>query len=386
MTVSTRTTVADLKKTLARLAPAIPSRSTINALQHVRIADGRIESTDMTAHVSTPCAAAEGISPTLVSFADLKRVVGALKVADEVGFVQDDAGLRIVTPRGEVAFRDSCDLDDFPLAPTTAFPFGFEPADVDAFSRVLLEVSSVYSRDESRPVLQSTCIDSDGSHASLTCTDSYRLAMDSEPVSGDAFRVLVPTASVYLPKTARIICVESSHESADAAEAEARAAKAADGDETAYRRDPKQWVRLVDADGTITTMRATIGKYPNHEQLVPKTWQDVAEVPDDLLDAVKFAKKACGLNNEPLRLAFDLDGFDLSAAKQDGASSSKRFDVPGIVGDHLTIGFNADFLADGLALMGACTISLISPLRPGLLASKDRPSRSYLLMPVRLPA
>jgi DNA polymerase-3 subunit beta len=54
-------------------------------------------------------------------------------------------------------------------------------------------------------------------------------------------------------------------------------------------------------------------------------------------------------------------------------------------GEELEIGFNPDFLRDGLDAVGGDTVQLrlINRLRPGLLASPEE-SFWYLIMPIRL--
>ncbi|MBV8395912.1 MAG: DNA polymerase III subunit beta, partial [Actinobacteria bacterium] len=55
------------------------------------------------------------------------------------------------------------------------------------------------------------------------------------------------------------------------------------------------------------------------------------------------------------------------------------------VGDVLEIGFNADFLRDGLESVDASTVTLklISPLRPAVLEGETA-DYTYLIMPIRL--
>ncbi len=54
-------------------------------------------------------------------------------------------------------------------------------------------------------------------------------------------------------------------------------------------------------------------------------------------------------------------------------------------GEPLEIGFNAEFLRDGVESVEGDTVQLklISPLRPGLVQGEDG-SFSYLIMPIRL--
>jgi DNA polymerase-3 subunit beta len=54
-------------------------------------------------------------------------------------------------------------------------------------------------------------------------------------------------------------------------------------------------------------------------------------------------------------------------------------------GEPLEIGFNPEFLRDGLeAIDGDLLLKLISPLRPGLIQSADENGFQYLIMPIRL--
>jgi DNA polymerase-3 subunit beta len=55
-------------------------------------------------------------------------------------------------------------------------------------------------------------------------------------------------------------------------------------------------------------------------------------------------------------------------------------------GEPLEIGFNPQFLADGLESVesGEVVLKLISPLRPGLIEAADGSGFLYLIMPIRL--
>ena len=57
-------------------------------------------------------------------------------------------------------------------------------------------------------------------------------------------------------------------------------------------------------------------------------------------------------------------------------------------GETFEIGFNPEFLRDGLDSVDASdlVLKLISPLRPGLIESVDDSGFVYLIMPIRLNA
>jgi len=89
--------------------------------------------------------------------------------------------------------------------------------------------------------------------------------------------------------------------------------------------------------------------------------------------------------NAPLRLAFAEGELTVSAQTPDVGEASEKIPVA-FHGEPLEIGFNPDFLRDGLESVesGDVVLKLISPLRPGLLAAADDSGFHYLIMPIRL--
>ena len=88
--------------------------------------------------------------------------------------------------------------------------------------------------------------------------------------------------------------------------------------------------------------------------------------------------------NSPLRLRFAEGELTVSAQTQDVGEA--RESLPGaFTGEALEIGFNAEFLRDGLESIAGdeVALKLISPLRPGLIQGDDD-DFSYLIMPIRL--
>ena len=65
--------------------------------------------------------------------------------------------------------------------------------------------------------------------------------------------------------------------------------------------------------------------------------------------------------------------------------ASESIPVP-FHGDTFEIGFNPEFLRDGLESVESdeLVLKLISPLRPGLVESADASGFLYLIMPIRL--
>ena len=89
--------------------------------------------------------------------------------------------------------------------------------------------------------------------------------------------------------------------------------------------------------------------------------------------------------NAPLRLAFAEGELTVSARTPGRRRGAETLPVP-FQGEPLEIGFNPEFLRDGLEAVesGDVLLKLISPLRPGLIEAADGSGFLYLLMPIRL--
>jgi DNA polymerase-3 subunit beta len=88
--------------------------------------------------------------------------------------------------------------------------------------------------------------------------------------------------------------------------------------------------------------------------------------------------------NSPLRMRFAEGELTLLAQTQDVGEARESLPV-GFGGEPLEIGFNADFLREGIESVTADEIHLrlISPLRPGLIRAEGD-DFWYLIMPIRI--
>ena len=88
--------------------------------------------------------------------------------------------------------------------------------------------------------------------------------------------------------------------------------------------------------------------------------------------------------NTPLRLRFAEGELTISAQSQDVGETRESLAV-GYAGEPLEIGFNAEFLREGLESVttDGVQLKLINPLRPGC-SSAEGDAFWYLIMPIRL--
>ena len=89
--------------------------------------------------------------------------------------------------------------------------------------------------------------------------------------------------------------------------------------------------------------------------------------------------------NAALRLSFSDGELVVSAETPDLGDAREALPAP-YSGELLEIGFNPEFVRDGLESIDSdeVLLKLISPLRPGLLEPSAEDDFSYLVMPIRL--
>jgi DNA polymerase-3 subunit beta len=250
--------------------------------------------------------------------------------------------------------------EDFPRLPPT--DVALHTVAAPALLATIDKVARAASRDESRPVLTGILVRFEGDKLIMAATDSYRLAVkETELESGGAdLEAIIPARA--LQELARI----------------------AAGAEEVRLGVHENHVVFSAGDVWLTSRRID-GQFPNYKQLLPETFEAEVTTPREPLLQVIRRAGVLAQRNAPLRLRFADGELRVSAQTQDVGEAHESLPVD-YAGDALEIGFNPDFLRDGLEAVAGETVqlNLINPLRPGLLVSPDE-SFWYLIMPIRLP-
>jgi DNA polymerase III subunit beta len=254
--------------------------------------------------------------------------------------------------------------EDFPSLPEPS-PESRMSLPAQAFVDTALQVSRSASRDETRPVLTGVLVSASGTELRMVATDSYRLS--------------VKTANLESP-------LDGSIEANVPARALAELARIVQGSElSSLSVSPGQNQIVFELDHIVLSSRLIDGQFPNYRQLLPESVEhelrlSTAEVVDVVRRISLLAQK-----NAPLRLAFEDGQLTVSAQTPDVGEASETLPVP-FSGERFEIGFNPEFLRDGLESVESeeLLLKLISPLRPGLIESPEVGEFVYLLMPIRL--
>src|SRR3989449_5205144 len=135
----------------------------------------------------------------------------------------------------------------------------------------------------------------------------------------------------------------------------------------------------------VLSSRLMDGQFPNYRQLLPESVEHELRLASAELTDVVRRISLLAQKNAPLRLSFSEGTLTVSAQTPDVGEASESIPVP-FHGEPFEIGFNPEFLRDGLESIDSdeLVLKLISPLRPGLIESPDSGDFVYLIMPIRL--
>ena len=262
---------------------------------------------------------------------------------------------------GSATYRlHTYNAEDFPRLPDAAAADRHE-VDRELLLETVARVSRSASRDESRPVLTGVLMRFESGKLVMAATDSYRLSVKETATEGS-----VPELEAIVP--------------ARALGELTRIAQAGEGIELGVHENQ---VVFSTGDALLTTRRID-GQFPNYRQLVPETFDHELTLPrEELLDVVRRVA-VMAQRNSPLRLRFADGELTVSAQTQDVGEARESLPVS-FAGEPLEIGFNAEFLRDGVESVTGeqLRLKLISPLRPAVLQGEDD-SFLYLIMPIRL--
>jgi DNA polymerase-3 subunit beta len=267
----------------------------------------------------------------------------------------------VVVTAGTATYRlHTYSAEDFPRLPDVDAA-GLYAVDREALIETVARVGRSASRDESRPVLTGILVRFEPGKIVMAATDSYRLAVKETEVTG------------ALPELDAIIPARALQE----------LGRIAAGTDELQLGMLENHV-VFGADGTWLTTRRIDGQFPNYRQLLPEQFEHEVVLPrDELLEVVRRVS-LMAQRNSPLRLRFADGELTVSAQTQDVGEARESLPAP-YNADALEIGFNAEFLRDGLESVEADSIrfKLISPLRPAVLEGESD-DYVYLIMPIRL--
>ncbi len=356
----------ELTRALSVVGRAVSSRASVQVLGGVllRAGDGQVElaATDMelSLRLIVDCQV-EGEGAVVAPGRLLVDLARLLPEGDVVLEHRPEQGALEVTC-GSASYKlNTYSAEDFPKLPDAESAETFT-VDRGAFLETVSRVARSASRDESRPVLTGILVRFEAGKLVMAATDSYRLSVKETELAGGEgadLEAIVPARA--LTELSRI------------------------AQEAGDLRIGVQENHVVFGAGEVwLTTRRIDGQFPNYKQLLPETFEHEVKMDrEELLEVVRRAS-VMAQRNSPLRLRFAEGELTVSAQTADVGEAKESLPAQ-FSGEPLEIGFNPEFLRDGLESVDSDEIALrlISPLRPGLIHS-EADNFSYLIMPIRL--
>jgi DNA polymerase-3 subunit beta len=356
----------ELVSALGVVSRAVSTRTSVQILSGILLeASGselRLAATDMELSLrATATAQIEGDGAIVLpgkTFADIARLLPAGDVLIE----HKPAESVVHVTAGSASYTlHTYNPEDFPRLQDLEGVHTFT-VDREALLETIHRVARAASRDESRPVLTGILVSFTGGKLVMAATDSYRLAVKETELEGSVPELEAIVPSRALQELARI---------------------ANSGDTVDVGVHENQVVFAT--DGVWLTTRRIDGQFPNYRQLLPEQFEHELTLPRlELLEVVRRASVMIQ-RATPLQLRFAEGELTVIARTHDVGESQESMPVA-FTGETLEIGFNADFLRDGLESMDGddVRLKLISPLRPAVIQGEGD-DFTYLVMPIRLP-
>jgi DNA polymerase III subunit beta len=367
LTLSTTELLTQLQ-TVTRVAS---TRSAVQALSGVMVAASESSSellaTDSEIGLRVPLAAEVERAGSVVLPARLfTDVVRALPAAGKLTLELRTSEQDVELVCGSATFHlRTLRTEDFPTLPAPSPQTRIE-LPVSAFVQTVSQVSRSASRDETRPVLTGILVSASEQTLRMVATDSYRLSVKEAKLESplqSALEANVPARA--LQELARIAQQDGSDEKLAVSVGQSQA--------------------VFELGEVVLSSRLIDGQFPNYRQLLPESVEHELRLSSAELGEVVRRISLLAQKNTPLRLAFAEGELTISAQTPDVGEASETIPVP-FSGDRFEIGFNPEFLRDGLDSVESdeLLLKLISPLRPGLIETPDAGDFVYLIMPIRL--
>jgi DNA polymerase-3 subunit beta len=358
----------ELVSKLSVVSRAVSTRAATQSLSGILVSAGEggvsICATDLEMGLKTKLAAdSDGGGAVLLPgrlLAELARSLGDQTVEIETREVERDVEIRSGGSSFHLRVLPS---EDFPSLPDEEG----EPLTIPAaaLAATVELVARAASRDDMRPVLTGVLVSASGNEMTMVATDSYRLAVkrtEMESAIGGELEANIPAKA--LRELSRIV--------------------SSDGVESVSVSLLRNQAVFKAGDIVLNT-RLIEGQFPNFRQLLPESYEHDVRLPrPELLDVTRRVSQLAQ-RNAPLRLSFAPGELKIAASTPDVGDAEETMPAA-FEGEPLEIGFNPDFLREGIESVEGdeVVLRLISPLRPGLLQPVDNEDFRYLVMPIRL--
>src|SRR5215471_13353187 len=323
----------ELSQKLAVVARAVSTRASVQILSGVllRAEAGRLHlaATDMELSLRSSLEAQlDGDGAVVVPGRLLVELVRLLPDREVTIEHRADENTVHVTSGPSTSTLHTYAAEDFPRLPDLD-AVGTFTVDRESLLDTVSRVARSASRDESRPVLTGILVRFEAGKLVMAATDSYRLSVKETELSGDA-----PELEAIIPARALAEL--------------ARIAQSGDSIELGVHENQVVFA----ADDVWLTTRRIDGQFPNYKQLLPESFEHEVTLPrTEFLDVIRRVGVLVQ-RTSLLQLRFSEGELRVLARTQDVGEAEETLPVS-FGGEPLEIGFNAEFLREGVESISA---------------------------------
>lgn len=236
-------------------------------------------------------------------------------------------------------------------------------------NEMVKRVGKAVSKDVSRAVLTGINFEVKDEELRLAATDSYRLAITKEKIKKEEDAAPVENLETIIPGN---ILDEICKLSTDA--------------EVITIGESENQI-LFQFGSTTFISRKIEGNYPNFEQIVPAQKNVSVVVETELLLTAVRRVSIVAKNSSPIKMVLHADTQQLEISAETPDIGDAVESIPAqIDGDEIEIGFNYQYILDGLSVAGTSELlfEAQTAIKPGIFKSIGSEEFFYLTMPVRL--
>lgn len=365
--------LADLQKSLQKVLPAIPAKSTIPVLEHIHATLSGSELTftatdqEITISLTIPVAG-EADGSVLVPAHQFYNLVKELGSAGTVQIaVGDNEHIKVRTPNGTYEMK-GLDAEEFPSIP----PFQeSKTASLRKEDMMKMANKTVFavSTEEYRPSMTGVFFQFDGETATAVATDGFRLSRVNISANGSPFpkdlEAIIPARAVELLRKL---------------------------DADVQMSVSRTHARFSVGSLTITT-RIIDEKYPPYQNVIPSdNDKSIIVNQREVTTAIKRVSLFANTNTRHVR--FKMTSTQLSVHSEDEESGGQGTEtIPcEFSADDFEVGFNYRFLEEAIKNISAdddpdlnVKMTFSTPIRAVLITpAADAESLLMLVMPVKI--
>lgn len=240
----------------------------------------------------------------------------------------------------------------------------FTQVNSQTFDEMIRHTVFATSHDETRYTLSGVLMTCENDNMTMVATDGHRLAHVRQPVALDrSLEVIIPRKA--LEEVSRF---------------------ASDGDSEDIE------IAVLSNHLVFRKNRATLitrlieGQFPDYQGVIPKEHKAMATVGHEgLLRALRRVSLLSNEKTRPVRVDFDSQHLTLCSNTPELGEASDQIPID-YQGDNLTIGFNARYLMDALAVTteGDVCLEVTDAVNPVILRPSGSDSFFCVIMPMRV--